>query len=59
MRCGVASDVTIDGFTIVGRDGTSPVLAATNILVNTGVHDVTITNNRLRVGVVDGGSNAR
>ena len=54
---GVASDVTIDGFTIVGRDGASPVLAATNILVNPGVHDVTITNNRLRVGVVDGGSN--
>ena len=54
---GVASDVTIDGFTIRGRDAANPVLAATNILVNPGVHDVTITNNRLRVGVIDGGSN--
>ena len=48
------SDVTIDGFTIVGRDGAAPsTLAASNIFLNSGLHDVVITNNRIKVGAID------
>ncbi len=48
--------VTVDGFTIVGRDGTPTTIAASNILVNPGLASVTIKNNRLRVGASDGTS---
>jgi hypothetical protein len=46
--------VTVDGFTIVGRDGTPTTIAASNILVNPALTSVTIKNNRLRVGASDG-----
>jgi hypothetical protein len=50
------SNVTVDGFTIVGRDGTPSQVASTNILVDTGPTTVVIKNNRLRVGASDPGS---
>jgi hypothetical protein len=48
--------VTVDGFTIVGRDGTPSVIAASNVLVDPGLASVTIKNNDLRVGAADPGS---
>jgi fibronectin type 3 domain-containing protein len=50
-------DVTVDGFTIVGRDAVGMGLASTNILVNTGLNDIRVLNNRLRVGQIGAGSN--
>jgi hypothetical protein len=47
------ANVTVDGFTIVGRDGTPTTIAASNIFVDPGLTSVTIKNNRLRVGAVD------
>ena len=47
------ANVTVDGFTIVGRDGTPTTIAASNIFVDAGLSSVTIKNNRLRVGAVD------
>jgi LPXTG-site transpeptidase (sortase) family protein len=45
-----AEDVTVSGFTIVGRDASCPTLAATNLYVSTGVDRVMIEGNRFRVG---------
>ena len=54
---GTGSNVTIDGFTIVGRDGAAPVLAASNIFLQSGLGDVVVANNTIQVGHIDGGSN--
>ncbi len=51
-----APTVAVDGFTVVGRDGTPTQVAASNILVDTALSSVTIKNNRLRVGFADPGS---
>ncbi|MCC6766295.1 MAG: hypothetical protein IT293_16670 [Deltaproteobacteria bacterium] len=50
------ADTTIDGFTIVGRDGTPSVIAATNIYLSPGLNTVTISDNCLKVGASDPGS---
>ncbi|MCC6850656.1 MAG: hypothetical protein IT294_19370 [Deltaproteobacteria bacterium] len=50
------ADTTIDGFTIVGRDGTPTVIAATNIYLSPGLNTVTITDNCFKVGASDPGS---
>jgi len=50
-------DVTVDGFTIVGGDAVGAGLATTNILLDPGLNDVNILNNRLRVGDAGTGSN--
>ncbi len=51
-----AATVTIDGFTIVGFDGTPSTLASSNIVVTTNAKTVLIQNNRLKVGRIDGAS---
>lgn len=45
--------VVVDGFTIEGRDVSCPTLAASNVTVTTTADDVTIRNNRIRVGAND------
>lgn len=49
--------VTVDGFTVVGFDAANPALASSNIVVTTLPDDVVISNNRLKVGLIDLGSN--
>ncbi len=44
------NDVTLDGFTIAGRDGTPSTIAASNILINTQLNNIVIENNKLEVG---------
>lgn|GEM_PF-5199774 len=51
-----ASNVTISGFTILGFDGGAG-LASTNILLNAGIDNISITNNRIKVGQIGPGSN--
>ncbi|MBC7876562.1 MAG: hypothetical protein H7Y59_05265 [Anaerolineales bacterium] len=51
-----APTVTINGFTIIGRDGTPSTIASSNILLNTTAENVVITNNLLRVGKADNAS---
>jgi nitrous oxidase accessory protein NosD len=48
-------DVKVEGFTIRGFDASAATngLAATDILVNSGVHSVVVSNNRLLVGATD------
>ncbi len=48
--------VVIDGFTITGNDAANPVLANSNVVVQT-ANGVTVTNSRLKVGAIDAGSN--
>jgi hypothetical protein len=43
-------NVTVDGFTIVGRDAACPTLASTNVFVMPGLGDVAVENSRLLVG---------
>ncbi len=50
------ANVTIDGFTIIGNDAANPVLANSNVVIQT-ASSVTVTNSRLKVGAIDGGSN--
>jgi Periplasmic copper-binding protein (NosD) len=50
------SNVTVNGFTVIGRDGTPSVIAASDILLNSGLNNVVIENNKLEVGEVDPGS---
>lgn len=51
------TNVTVDGFTILGFDGTPTTLASSNIYV-TGIPDnVIISNNRIQVGAINSGSN--
>lgn len=47
------SDVTIDGFTVVGFDGTPTSLASTNVFLTSGLTRVAVINNRIQVGDVD------
>ena len=49
-----ARDATLDGFTIVGRDGTPARTAGTNIVISSGLHGVTLRNNRFEVGEING-----
>ena len=51
------ADVTVDGFTITGRDAACPTLAASNVFLNTGLNSVVVKNNRLRVGAIGPCSN--
>jgi uncharacterized repeat protein (TIGR01451 family) len=51
-----APTVTVEGFTITGADGTASTQARSNIAVTTAAKDVTITNNRFKVGQIDNGS---
>lgn len=51
-----ASDVTVSGFTIQGFDGGSG-LASTNVFLNSGIDNVTLTNNSIKVGQIGSGSN--
>lgn len=50
------ADVVIDGFTIIGNDAANPVLANSNVVIQT-ANSVTVTNSRLKVGAIDSGSN--
>jgi hypothetical protein len=50
------SDVSVDGFTIIGRDGTPSTVAASNVYLAPGLNDVQLKNNRYRVGLSDPGS---
>jgi hypothetical protein len=50
------ADVTVDGFTVLGFDGTVSTLASTNIYVTNTPDNVNLTNNRLKVGEIDTGS---
>ena len=48
------ADVTVDGFTILGQDGTDDpggTLAITNVLIDPGLDHVTISNNVIKVGL--------
>jgi hypothetical protein len=47
------ADVTVDGFTILGFDGTPSTLASSNLYVTGTPDTVTITNNRIKVGAID------
>ena len=47
---GAGKDVTVDGFTIVGRDANCPTLATTNVYVDVDPNSATIKNCRMRVG---------
>jgi hypothetical protein len=49
-----AAMVTVDGFTITGRDAACPTLAASNVLLTTNADDVELRNNRFRVGQIGG-----
>jgi hypothetical protein len=51
------ADVTVDGFTIAGFDGTATTLASTNIYVTNTPQDVNIVNNRIQVGEINTSSN--
>ena len=50
------NDVTVDGFTIAGRDGTPSTIAATDVYVMSGLNNITLQNNKFRVGKIDAGS---
>jgi len=45
--------VTIDGFTIVGRDGTPSTIAASDVFLDGGLSSVTLRNNTFRIGQSD------
>lgn len=49
--------VTIDGFTIIGFDGSASTLASTNIEVTTNADTVNVLNNRIKVGQIGTASN--
>ena len=48
--------VTVDGFTILGFDGTPSTLASSNVYVTGTPDDVTISANLIKVGAIDTGS---
>jgi hypothetical protein len=50
------ANVTVDGFTVFGFDGTPSTLASTNIYISGTPDNVTLTNNRIKVGAIDAGS---
>ena len=50
-------DVTVDGFTLVGFDGTPSTLASSNIYVTSAPENVEILNNRMKVGEISSTSN--
>lgn len=52
---GVGKDITVDGFTIIGRDAACPTLATTNVYVDPEPNSATVKNSRLRVGMKDDG----
>jgi hypothetical protein len=47
------TDVKLDGFTLLGFDGTPSALASTNIYVTGTPENVTISNSRIKVGAID------
>ena len=49
--------VTVDGFTILGFDGTPSTLASSNIYVTGTPDNATIINSRIKVGAIDVSSN--
>lgn len=52
-----AGTTVVDGFTIVGFDAVGSGLASSNIVITTLPDDVTIQNNRIKVGLIGAGSN--
>lgn len=51
------SDVTISGFTIQGFDAAGSGLASSNIYLESGVSNVTVSNNKIEVGQVGSDAN--
>jgi hypothetical protein len=45
-----SSDVTLNGFTIAGNDGTASIAANMNVRISHSIDNIVVSNNRIRVG---------
>jgi hypothetical protein len=48
-----ASNVTVNGFTIIGNDGTATIPANNNFSIEPGIDNIVVSNNRIQVGKRD------